>query len=399
MNMDLRKLFTYFKSMKFGILLLILIIILSLIGTFRADIYNSILFGALFIMLTLNLIMCSIVRFKNIIIKLRANPRIDTMELVAVENIDSSDSVSITVDKIFRKYGFYGYIQDKTRNDIYYSVKNKAGYFGSWLLHLGILLIIIYYAYGHITYYSESIYGIPGTIQQLKGTEYKVKINDFKIDYDDNGVIQQYTSNIEFLDDTGESLKSAYTALNKPMRFEGYAVYQTAYGWASGCNVTIAGKNILEDVIYEKTSLNLPHDNITIYFNAFYPDFVASSQGFTTVSDQLNNPVVLYSLFYRGEIVKMDIVPMGEVVKWNQYEFVLHSPERYTYLDINRMKGQIGAAIGALSLTIGIILVFYLKPNKMIIQLEDGKLHVYRVIPQVRSSKTNYQKEKGSYVR
>ena len=90
---------------------------------------------------------------------------------------------------------------------------------------------------------------------------------------------------------------------------------------------------------------------------------------------------------------------MGEVVKWNQYEFVLHSPERYTYLDINRMKGQIGAAIGALSLTIGIILVFYLKPNKMIIQLEDGKLHVYRVIPQVRSSKTNYQKEKGSYVR
>lgn len=399
MNMDLRKLFTYFKSMKFGILLLILIIILSLIGTFRADIYNSILFGALFIMLTLNLIMCSIVRFKNIIIKLRANPRIDTMELVAVENIDSSDSVSITVDKIFRKYGFYGYIQDKTRNDIYYSVKNKAGYFGSWLLHLGILLIIIYYAYGHITYYSESIYGIPGTIQQLKGTEYKVKINDFKIDYDDNGVIQQYTSNIEFLDDTGKSLKSAYTALNKPMRFEGYAVYQTAYGWASRCNVTIAGKNILEDVIYEKTSLNLPHDNITIYFNAFYPDFVASSQGFTTVSDQLNNPVVLYSLFYRGEIVKMDIVPMGEVVKWNQYEFVLHSPERYTYLDINRMKGQIGAAIGALSLTIGIILVFYLKPNKMIIQLEDGKLHVYRVIPQVRSSKTNYQKEKGSYVR
>jgi cytochrome c biogenesis protein len=399
MNMDLRKLFTYFKSMKFGILLLILIIILSLIGTFRADIYNSILFGALFIMLTLNLIMCSIVRFKNIIIKFRANPRIDTMELVAVENIDSSDSVSITVDKIFRKYGFYGYIQDKTSNDIYYSVKNKAGYFGSWLLHLGILLIIIYYAYGHITYYSESIYGIPGTIQQLKGTEYKVKINDFKIDYDDNGVIQQYTSNIEFLDDTGESLKSAYTALNKPMRFEGYAVYQTAYGWASRCNVTIAGKNILEDVIYEKTSLNLPHDNITIYFNAFYPDFVASSQGFTTVSDQLNNPVVLYSLFYRGEIVKMDIVPMGEVVKWNQYEFVLHSPERYTYLDINRMKGQIGAAIGALSLTIGIILVFYLKPNKMIIQLEDGKLHVYRVIPQVRSSKTNYQKEKGSYVR
>lgn len=399
MNMDLRKIFTYFKSMKFGILLLILIIILSLIGTFRADIYNSILFGALFIMLTLNLIMCSIVRFKNIIIKFRANPRIDTMEFVAVENIDSSDSVSITVDKIFRKYGFYGYIQDKTSNDIYYSVKNKAGYFGSWLLHLGILLIIIYYAYGHITYYSESIYGIPGTIQQLRGTEYKVKINDFKIDYDDNGVIQQYTSNIEFLDDTGESLKSAYTALNKPMRFEGYAVYQTAYGWASRCNVTIAGKNILEDVIYEKTSLNLPHDNITIYFNAFYPDFVASSQGFTTVSDQLNNPVVLYSLFYRGEIVKMDIVPMGEVVKWNQYEFVLHSPERYTYLDINRMKGQIGAAIGALSLTIGIILVFYLKPNKMIIQLEDGKLHVYRVIPQVRSSKTNYQKEKGSYVR
>jgi len=410
--------------MRCGITLLILIVILSIIGTIIPqgvnehlyssnnppvitkllttlglnDVYNSTLFGALFIALTLNLMMCSIFRFNNVIKRLKTNPVKNTMKLVGTRDIDSYDSVNSAIDKTFVDHGFHRYYQDKINTNIYYSIRNKAGYFGSWLLHLGILFVIVYYAYGHITYFSESVYGVPGTVQMVRGTEYKVLINDFNIEYGEDGTVEQYTSNIEFLDKTDKSLKASHVAVNAPARLEGYTVYQTAYGWAAKCNVSKYKKGIMEDVIYEKTTLNMPHENIGIYFKSFYPDFAASSRGFTTLSDQLRNPVILYTFIYMGDVVKMDIVPIDEVAKWNEYEFVFHSPQRYTYLDVNRMKGQLGAAIGALLVTIGIILVFYFKPIRMMINIDGGKLYVYRY-DTLEKVKTNYQKEKDSYVR
>ena len=424
-RMGFRKTLVFFRSMKFGIALLILIMFISMIGTIIPqgmdehfysssftpvilkfilflglnDIYNSILFEAFFIALTVNLFMCSIFRLGNVIKRMKTNPSIDSMNFEATEKIDFNESINSTIGETFRKNGFHSYSQDKLNADIYYSMKNRAGYFGSWMLHFGILLVIVYYAYGHTTFFSESVYGISETIQEIEGTEYKVRINDFNIDYSEDGSVLQYTSNIELLDNSGKLLKASHVAVNEPMRFQGYTFYQTAYGWAAKCNVSKSGDIVIQDVIYEKTSLNIPKENIGIYFNSFYPDFAASSQGFMTLSDNLKNPVILYSLIYMGEIVKKDIVPIGEIIKWNQYEFLIHSPQRYTYLDVNKMNGQLGAALGALLVIIGLILAFYFKPIKMIIQVEATKLNVYRYAPLCKETKERNLKEKDSFVK
>ena len=393
----------FFKSMKFGIMLLLIILVLSVLGTiipqgfdehfyslkYNAvvakiiilfsihNMYNSALFVGLFAALSVNLIFCSIVRLGNIIKKFKAASNFNNMKLFKTYNINISKSKDSTIQDVFREHGFELYQQSKTEANFYYSIRNKGSYFASWMLHFGILLVIIFYGYGHATYFSESVYGVSGAVETIKGTNYRAKLEDFNIEYRQDGSVQQYTSKIELQDEQGNSIKSSSVSVNNPMRYKGYTFYQTAYGWAANCEVVREGNKIVNTTIYEKTSVNISTENLAVYFNKFYPDFVATKQGFNTLSDTPQNPVILYAILYFGEVVKMDIIRPGEIVRWNEYEITLDSPQRYTYLDVNKMNGQLGAAFGTLLIMIGLILVFYFKPVKMVIKLEGDKLSVY----------------------
>lgn len=392
------------RSMKFGIFLLFLILLLSILGTvlpqgyeksyyftkyppFIAkiiqawklnDLYSSGIFIVSFGILAINLILCSIFRFGRIINKLKKVPQISSMNLLETQefedqNLDEEEILKQT----FQTYGMKGTYQYNTEETIYYATKNKIGYFGSWILHLGVLVVILFYALGHSTYFSESIYGVTETIQAINGTSYQAKLKDFKIDYREDGSIKQYTSFVELLDRDGKILKASKVSVNHPMRYKGYTFYQTSYGWAANCKIVKEGEELLNHTIYERTSVKLPDKDMAVYFNRFYPDFKAVNRNFVSLSDQPNNPAILYMLFYRGEVVQMNITKPGEIIQWNDYEITIDSPQRYSYLDVNKMRGQAGALFGTLLIMVGIILVFYFKPVRIGILLGKGKFHIY----------------------
>lgn len=413
-----KKIIMFVRTMKFGITMLVLIMLLSIVGSvvpqrqnehfygslypevsFKLitglkldNIYNSALFGILFLLLVINLSMCSIFRLGKIIKKLKVKPSINSMEFISEENLKTNESLDNKICQVFKKNGFNTYSMD-TNSDTYYAIKNKAGFFGSWFLHFGILLVIVFYFYGNITFFSEGVYGVPGTVQSLKGTEYKVLINDFKVDYNSDGSVNQYTSHIEVLDESENKIMNSNTSVNSPMRFKGYTFYQTSYGWAAGLSVFKNGNKVFEDIVYEKTIFNAPEENIAIYFNNFYPDFALTQNGLVSLSLQLKNPVALYSFYYMGDVVKMNVTAMDEKVKWNEYEFIFHNPQHYTYVEVNKMNGQIGAMIGALLILLGLLIAFYLKPLTMAIKTEENNLYVYRSITNMNSNKVNHKKE------
>ena len=389
--------------MKWGILLLFSVMLLSVLGTFIPqemaeefylekynvpvtrlilffnidNVYGSIVFGILFAALAVNLILCSFARLGKIINRLKSEPKLEGRKPTNTCSLKEFDDMANSIKNTFNKYGFSTYKQSETQAEKYYSIKNKAGYFGSWLLHLGILVVIISYAFGHVTFFSEAVYGVSGSVQAIQGTEYKAKIQDFNIEYRQDGSIKQYISVIELLDGQERTLKSSPVSVNSPMRYGGYTFYQTSYGWAANCSVMKRGMKIKEDTICEKTTLEVPEENIAISLTGFYPDFAASSKGLTSLTDELKNPVVLYSLLYRGDVVKVDIAPIGEIIKWNDYEFLMSSPQRYTYINVNKMQGRFGAAIGSLLILGGLLLAFYYKPAEMVVKLDEEKIYVY----------------------
>ena len=393
------------KSMKFGLLLLGLLAAIAVIGSTipqgqseifyfnkftegRArlivefgfnNIYDSLYFKALFAALCVNLSLCSILRFKSIKNNLSSisynhkDDKIDSYSMKKVEKVDVF---------IEEKFLAWGYRKVKKKFDgnksIYYSKRLTIGYFGSWLIHLGLLIVIVAYAYGQYGNFTTAVYGVPGTTQAVDNTELNASIKDFHVEFRQDGTIQQYYTQLELLDKAGNTLVSDEIYVNNPLRFNGYSFYQTATGWAADIIVSKNGVGeITEELLYEGTTYINETENIALQFNKLYPDFINTTTGMATLSHQPDNPKILYSIFYRGNRVDMNVVSPGEEITWNEYKFILKDINRYTYLQVNKMPGKLAALFGALLIMIGLYIAFYLKPKYMVAVIEGNNLHFY----------------------
>ncbi|MDF2533262.1 MAG: hypothetical protein K0Q65_2843 [Clostridia bacterium] len=395
--------FKFLKSMSFGIFLLVLILLLSVIGTvlpqgeklhfyienyseyiaelimlFQLDhIFTSLFFVVLFIALAINLLLCSTTRLGRIIAKVKHRYNINSMKEISTYKLVKQQEGQLVYRHIFKAYGAAGIFKYKCKYGIYFSSKNLLGYFGSWFLHLGIMLIILFYIYGQTTFFSGDIYGVPGEVMSLAGTDYSAAIQAFNVNYREDGSVAQYNTELELLDKNGRQLKQDSLNVNNPMRYKGYSFYQTSMGWAADCTAYKGSMVLKNEVIYEKSAISIPKENIAIALSKFYPDFAANEAGFVTLSDKANNPALLYAVYYRNELVKMDIVQPGEKIGWNEYSFTIDNFRRYTYLKVNKMEGQQGAALGGLLIILGLGLTFYFKPRELVIKQQGNMLYIY----------------------
>lgn len=395
--------FKFLKSMGFGIMLLVMILIMSVIGTvipqgesqqyyttsysdyigeliriFELDhVFTSYLFAVIFGVLAINLLLCSTIRLGNIIRNIKKRFNIDLMKEISTYKLVDAHDFTLAMNNIFRGYGAAGLLKYKCKDGIYYSSKNLMGYLGSWFIHLGIMLIILFYIYGQVTFYTEDIIGVPGDIVKLSGTDYFTVIKDFDVSYREDGSVKQYFSTLQLQDGAGKQLGQGRMNVNNPMRYKGYSFYQTGTGWAAECRIYNDEIPLKREIIYEKAALSVPEQNITVALTKFYPDFSADEKGFSTLSDQPNNPALLYAFYYRNELVKMDIVQPGEPIRWNEFSFNIDNFKRYTYIKVNKMRGQIGAAFGGLLIVLGLMLNFYFKPRELAIRKQDDMLHIY----------------------
>jgi len=404
MNVSIKKIYAFLKSMKFGLILLGLLCLISIVGSvvpqgreeafylnnysplwsqliisFKAyDIYHSREFIVLFSALALNLFLCSTVRFKNVINKMKKLSSSPTKEKlknpITTEKYSSIDNIN----HIFTSQGFKNISHKKDDStEVYYSTKNKIGYLGSWLIHIGILSIIVFYGYGQYTFIDTAVFGVPGSIQEVEGTDYIMNINDFDIVYRDDGSVQQYITDGTLTDKDGNNLVSGEIYVNNPMRYSGYTFYQHSTGWASEVNVNKGEENLGNEVVYDGTAYVNDDEYIAIQMHHFYPDFVATETGFASKSNEMNNPKILYSLFYGGQRVVMNVASPGEDINWQDFSFNFTNPQRYTYLSVNKMNGKIGAMIGSIVIMLGLFLAFYIKPKQLIVELKKQNLYIY----------------------
>ncbi|MFZ5967382.1 MAG: cytochrome c biogenesis protein ResB [Bacillota bacterium] len=342
------------------------------------NLYHSPFFMILFSALCLNLFLCSVSRVGTILKNLKNMPGYETMKKLQSCDLKKRDVDNNTMQGIFEEYGFKSFsVKAEGDKKIYSGRKSPAGYLGSWLIHLGILVVILFYAYGQSTYFTTAVYGTVGISSRIEGTELEAKINSFHIRYRADGSVEQYVTNLDLLKKDHTVLKSADISVNKPMNYKGYNFYQTSTGWTAAVRLLKNNKLLTEQLLYEGEVIEVPEENIAVQFSKFYPDFSVSQVGFYSKSDEPNNPIVLYTLFYRGRRVGMDIVAPGSQAAWNEYQILFEKPQRYTYLQVNKMNGKLGALAGALLMTAGLVFAFYLKPQELVIVEHMDKIHIY----------------------
>ena len=288
-----------FRSLKLTIALLILLALLSIIGTLILqnasrveyiqrygvglyevlnffnlfDMYHSWWFSAILLLLVINLIACSVQRLPGIFSQIsRGSEELEDRTLKAlpyVEKVQSSnrtireDDIQSSLKKWFKSWG-----RIETEKTItLYSEKGKYSRLGVPITHLSILIILIGGIIG-------SLYGFRGHVEILKGEtinqvylrtkdgevpkpiHFSVRCDDFKINYYNlpgkEKYVKDYTSLLSILEDGKEVLKST-VLVNHPLHYKGLAFYQASYGTLNDVTIGIQWKGKKEG-----TSLKAP---------------------------------------------------------------------------------------------------------------------------------------------
>ncbi len=325
------------------------------------NVYYSWWYVLIVILLVINLTTCIITRFPSVVRHMKALP--DGERVLTDKNLHFETEGDADIDIISARIGF-GKIK-KIDENVYAARKNNIGYMGSWMLHLGILLIIIFFALGNRYAYETNLYGVPGTIGQLVNTDLSMKINSFDARFRDDFTAEQYVTNIDILNEKNEVLKSGEVSVNSPLRYNHYSFYQNSMGYAVNLKVYEGDENIHDDVFYQSEVYVSYSKKFAVQFVNFYPDMEMTAEGPKTITPYFNNPYVLYAVFYEGYMADMNIVPCGSTVNYREFSFTVDSPQEFTLINIRRDLFTPFAFLGALILMSGIMVTFYFSPSTL----------------------------------
>ena len=240
--------------------------------------------------------------------------------------------------------------------------KAKAGVFGPFVAHIGMLLLIIGFVLGQVTKEEYTVYGYPGQVVDLGDTGIRVGIDDFQVSFNEDDSVSQYTADLVV---TKESLiVLSQASVNHPAKVIGYRFYQNSFGYTAHVRVLDSGTVIQEDRIMAGGGLTIQdRQAITVVFNAFYPDYEYSeSIGPSTKSGRMRNPGYLYSVYYGETMLGMNVLTKGETIRIDDYEVIFDDPGYYTVLQVKKDSFTWLALAGGLVLMAGFFLSFYVKP-------------------------------------
>ena len=243
--------------------------------------------------------------------------------------------------------------------------KKRAGMWGAWICHLGVLILIAGFALGQMTAENYSVYGVPGQTKPLEDTGIYVTIDDIRVDLREDGTAEQYTAEITAAEPASGRIGSASSSVNNPADLLGYRFYQNSIGYAARVRVFKDEELIQEEKLCAGEQIGVAdRPELVIYFHAFYPDYVLTEgEGPSTASAEMNRPAYLYSVYYAGEILGMNVLMKDEKLTIDEYTVLFDEPEYYTVLAVKRDRFSMLALAGGLITLAGLVLAFCLRPS------------------------------------
>ena len=241
--------------------------------------------------------------------------------------------------------------------------KRRIGAIGSWLCHLGMILVIAGFAAGDFLSEEYALYGIPGSMQPVGDTGLWLRIDGFDVQLREDYTVEQYVADLTVSDGSGKET-SGQASVNHPMAAFGYDLFQDSMGWANTIEIYKDGEFQRSDVVCVGEAA-WPDDRpeLKLLFNKFYPDAAVDEKGqYYSATPLLRDPRSLFTVYYNGEIKGMDYAAMNVPVRVNEYAFVFRDPTEYTLIVIRRDPTEILVGIAAAIMLAGIFLAFYWRP-------------------------------------
>jgi len=231
------------------------------------DMYHSWWFQALLLILTINVVVCSINRFsalwKIIFVK---TPLFDVSKFRNLSDKEEfTDSRSpedlkrIYVPIVSRSFG-YRRIEETDNGFCIFAEKGRWTRIGVYTVHLSVILLLIGSLIGSIFGFAgfanipegETVNNIrlnnTGKTQRL---DFKIRCDDFNIKFYDSGTPSEYRSKLTILEQ-GKSILTRDIIVNAPLRYKGINIFQASYGELPPREIALNFKNRVTGISYKK---------------------------------------------------------------------------------------------------------------------------------------------------
>ena len=271
--------------------------------------------------------------------------------------------------------------------------KKILGIFGSDIVHLGLLIIliggIISGFIGVQTYINIS----EGEIIPVLNTDFKLQLDKFETEYHPNGSVKDWKSTLTIIEDETPRLTKTIE-VNFPLTYKGYVFYQSGYGWDwQNPTLEIWATKTSDPSSSKKAFVRLgekvtwEEENLEFTALQFLPDFIIDGNQPSTRSLDPNNPAVFIEM-YRGE----DKISSGWIfAKFPDFS-QMHSEEeadykfefkdiqaaQYSGIQMSKDPGVNFIWVGCGFLMIGLFMAFYwpTRDIRFILMEIEGKTEI-----------------------
>ncbi len=396
----LKHIYNFFSSVKLTIFLLLALAVTSISGTvieqqanpdvylreygetvyriFKfldfTNVYHSWWYVSLLLLLAVNLIVCSVRMFPRKW-NLAKNPRKKLLRgseknLKIANKLTLTGSISNISKKLvdaLRNIGYKVESQSEEGTTYVFGDKNLYARFGVYVVHLGVLIMIIggfvtalfgYRGYMNLAVgESSNLVSVFGK-NQIVELPFKVKCNNFKMDYYPSGMPKAYISNLSIIKN-GKTVKKKIIVVNKPLSYKSVSIYQASY--SDGVMIVA-----LRQDGKAPREIGLAMGQFIKIKDNMYTSIVSLSKTGQIGIEFLNNGKKLFALV---KPLKWYFIPKTDV----SFSIIGFKDVPYTGLQVAKDPGTWVVWTGSTILVIGLIIVFFISHHRIWCRLERGK--------------------------
>ena len=409
----LSSIYDLFRSLKLTIALLILLAILSIIGTLITqnatrpeyiqrygiglyevlnffnlfDMYHSLWFSAILLLLVINLITCSVHRLPGIVSQIsRRSAELDDKMLKAIPYVEKvqiqnpakkEEDLQSSLKAWFKNWGRI----ETERTITLFSEKGRFSRLGVPITHLSILIILIGGIIG-------SIYGFKGHVNILEGEtvdeifvrtedgevprpiDFSVRCDDFNVTYYNlpgrkEKHVKEYTSAITILEKGKEVLKKTIQ-VNHPLHYKGLALYQSNYGAIHDVTLGIQWKGKKEKTsfkVLEGNTVPVPDTRDSIRVLQYSPEVHNFGEGVQVVLFAPNQEP--RSFWLLKAFPKFDEQRKDDFI----LTFEGFTEKEYTGLSVTKDPGVWVVWVGCGMMILGLIVSFFFSHQRVWVRI------------------------------
>lgn len=404
-------LFDFFRSVRLTIFLLILLAVVSIIGTVIKqnaateeyihrygiqlynvldffnlfDMYHSWWFSAILLLLVANLIACSLHRFPGVWRQISRDSSTKKLEdsmlkaLPYVERIKLPRKGEVNEDEIrshLKKWFNPPQRLEGESSVTFFSETGRFSRLGVYIAHVSVLIILI----GGL---AGSLFGFRGFVNILEGETvdhialrikdedvakpigFSIRCDDFRVTFYDlqrpEKLVKEYTSDLTILENGKEVLKKTIE-VNHPLHYKGLVFYQSSYGVIPNVTLGIQWKNKKEKTVLkglEGETIPIPHSEALLRILKYAPQVHNFGEGVQVAVLKPNQPP--RALWLLKNAPKLDQQRNDDFV----LTFEEISTKEYTGLQVTKDPGVWVVWVGCSLMIIGFIVSFFFSHQRV----------------------------------